>query len=62
MKHDENLPDHKVSAREVFGIDSDMIVPAYKQTSEHVPAIDPDYLFDKNTTLEIGRASCRERV
>jgi len=53
MKHDENLPDHKVSAREVFGIDSDMIVPAYKQTSEHVPAIDPDYLFDKNTTLAI---------
>lgn len=53
MTHDENLPDLEVSAREVFGIDSDMMVPAYSQKSENVPDIDPDYLFDKNTTLAI---------
>lgn len=53
MTHDENLPDLEVSAREVFGIESDMMVPAYSQKSENVPDIDPDYLFDKNTTLAI---------
>jgi len=51
-KHD-NLPDHEVSVREVFGIDSDLVVPAYKEATEHVPTVDPDYLFDKNTTLAI---------
>ena len=51
-KHD-NLPDHEVSVRDVFGIDSDLVVPAYKEASEHVPQIDSDYLFDKNTTLAI---------
>ncbi|MEE9314443.1 MAG: cobaltochelatase subunit CobS [Rhizobiaceae bacterium] len=48
-----NLPDTEVSVREVFGIDSDLVVPAYSKTSEHVPPIDENYLFDKNTTLAI---------
>ncbi len=47
------LPDMKVSARQVFGIDSDMEVPAYSEPEEHVPDVDPDYLFDRNTTLAI---------
>lgn len=47
------LPDKTVSAREIFGIDSDMIVPAYSERGEHVPDIDPDYLFDKETTLAV---------
>jgi cobaltochelatase CobS len=46
-------PDRKVSVRKVFGIDSDMEAPAYSQPDEHVPDIDPDYLFDKQTTLAI---------
>jgi cobaltochelatase CobS len=53
MSEEENLPDTKVSVREVFGIDSDMMVPAYSKTSEHVPAVDEDYLFDRTTTLAI---------
>ena len=47
------MPDREVSVREVFGIDSDMKVPAYSEPTEHVPPLDPDYLFDKNTTLAI---------
>ncbi len=46
-------PDTLVSAREAFGIDSDLTVPAYKARTEYVPDLDPDYLFDKDTTLAI---------
>ncbi|MCB1447884.1 MAG: cobaltochelatase subunit CobS, partial [Rhizobiaceae bacterium] len=47
------LPDAKVSVREVFGIDSDIGVPAYSEPDAHVPDVDPDYLFDRDTTLAI---------
>ncbi|MFT4079205.1 cobaltochelatase subunit CobS [Rhodomicrobium lacus] len=47
------LPDMKVSVRQVFGIDSDMEVPAYSQASEYVPDLDTDYLFNRETTLAI---------
>ena len=46
-------PDMKVSVRQVFGIDSDLEVPAYSVGDEHVPDTDPDYLFDRETTLAI---------
>ena len=42
-----------VSAREVFGVDSDMQVPAFTQRDEHVPDLDEAYRFDPMTTLEI---------
>ncbi len=48
-----NLPDTTVSVREVFGIDSDIQVPAYSESDPYVPDLDPDYLFDKDTTLAI---------
>jgi cobaltochelatase CobS len=47
------LPDTTISVREVFGIDTDLRVPAYSQAGEHVPEADPDYLFDRTTTLAI---------
>src|SRR3989454_1172219 len=47
------LPDMKVSVRQVFGIDSDMEVPAYSESDPHVPDVDPDYRFDRATTLAI---------
>ncbi|MFC0284656.1 cobaltochelatase subunit CobS [Camelimonas abortus] len=47
------LPDVKVSVRKLFGIDTDLEVPAYSAPSEHVPELDPDYLFDRETTLAI---------
>ena len=48
-----NLPDTTVSVKEIFGFDSKMVVPAYSVADQHVPDIDPDYLFDKQTTLAI---------
>ena len=48
-----NLPDMKVSVRQVFGIDSDMEVPAYSKADDKVPDVDPDYRFDRPTTLAI---------
>ena len=47
------LPDTRISVRKAFGIDSDMEAPAYSQANEHVPDLDPDYLFDRDTTLAI---------
>ena len=48
-----NLPDTTVSVKETFGFESSMVVPAYSVATEHVPDIDPDYLFDPQTTLAI---------
>lgn len=55
-KHDRdiaNLPDTTVSVKDTFGFDSSMVVPAYSAANEHVPDVDPDYLFDRQTTLAI---------
>jgi cobaltochelatase CobS len=48
-----NLPDRKVSAREVFGVDSDLEIPAFSEPSEHVPDVDDAYRFDNETTMAI---------
>lgn len=48
-----NLPDTTVSAKETFGFETDMVIPAYSVRDEQVPDIDPDYLFDKTTTMAI---------
>ena len=48
-----DLPDTTVDARETFGVDSDMAVPAFSVRTEHVPDIDPAYRFDRETTLAI---------
>ena len=47
------LPDMKVSVRQLFGFDSPMEVPAYSQSSEYVPELNSDYLFNRETTLAI---------
>ncbi len=47
------LPDTRISVRKAFGIDSDMEIAGYSQDDEHVPDLDPDYLFDRDTTLAI---------
>jgi cobaltochelatase CobS len=46
-------PDTSVRVREVFGIDQDLEVPAFSQRTDYVPVIDPDYRFDRATTLAI---------
>ena len=47
------MPDIKVSARQLFGIDTDMEVPAFSTATEHVPPVDDAYLFDHDTTMAI---------
>src|SRR3979490_1732963 len=54
-------PDMKVSIRQVFGIDSDMEVPAYSEADEHVPDVDADYRFDRATTLAILAGFAKNR-
>ena len=46
-------PDITVSARDLFGIESDMTVPAFSEHTEHVPDVDQAYVFDPDTTLAI---------
>ena len=48
-----DMPDTQVSARDVFGIDTDMQVPAFSDASQYVPDLDTDYLFDKDTTMAL---------
>ena len=47
------LPDQMVSVRELFGIDSNLQVPAFRERDEHVPDIDTVYRFDPDVTLAI---------
>ena len=46
-------PDKKVSVREVFGVESDMMVPAFSTRDPHVPDFDAAYQFDPETTRAI---------
>ena len=48
-----NLPDISVSVHQVFGIDSDIVCPAFSKPSELVPEIDEAYCFNSETTLAI---------
>jgi cobaltochelatase CobS len=57
----KTLPDMKISVRQVFGIDTDMDAPAFSQADEHVPDVDPDYLFDRDTTLAILAGFAKNR-
>ena len=47
------VPDTTISVREVFGIDTDMQVPAFSENTVHVPTLDDTYRFDEATTLAI---------
>jgi cobaltochelatase CobS len=46
-------PDREISVREMFGIDVDMMVPAFSEADERVPDYDASYVFDPDTTLAI---------
>lgn len=46
-------PDTTVSARETFGVDFDMDIPAFSERSEYVPPVDEAYIFDDQTTQAI---------
>ncbi len=46
-------PDRMVDARTVFGIDTDLQVPAFSERDDHVPEIDTAYRFNPDVTLAI---------
>ncbi len=46
-------PDTEISVQQAFGIESNLMVPAFSKRSEHVPTIDDTYVFDRETTLAI---------
>jgi cobaltochelatase CobS len=48
-----SAPDQMKKVRDLFGIDSDMEVPAFSEADERVPDLDPAYVFDPDTTLAI---------
>src|SRR5262245_20949469 len=50
-----------VSARDLFGIGSDVQVPALTEPDEHVPDVDPAYRFDESVTLALLAGFARNR-
>jgi len=48
-----NLPDTELDAQEAFGIDCDLMVPAFSSRDDHVPEIDPAYRFNRDVTLAL---------
>ena len=46
-------PDIKISVKQSFGLDSEMEVDGFSKKNEFVPKVDPDYKFDRDTTLAI---------
>ncbi|MBL4812137.1 MAG: cobaltochelatase subunit CobS, partial [Rhodobacteraceae bacterium] len=49
----DSKPTEDVSVRDVFGVETDMAVKAFAESSERVPELDPTYKFDPDTTLAI---------
>ena len=46
-------PTQEISVREVFGIDTDMVVKGFDTRTDRVPEVDSTYKFDPDTTLAI---------
>lgn len=46
-------PDQQLNAGELFGIESELLVPAFSERDEHVPETDTAYRFNADVTLAI---------
>ena len=46
-------PSLPINVRDVFGIDTDMVVHGFAERSDYVPALDESYRFDPQTTLAL---------
>ena len=44
-------PTEDISVREMFGLDTDLVVKGFADRSERVPEIDMTYKFDPDTTM-----------
>ena len=49
----ETVADMEVSAGDLFGIDSDIRIPAFSYRDDHVPEVDPSYCFNHDVTLAL---------
>src|SRR2546423_14058271 len=54
-------PELMISVREVFGIDTELRVPAFSEGEDHVPEIDPAYRFNPDVTLALLAGFSRDR-
>ena len=54
-------PDRRLAARDLFGIDTDLQVPAFSERDEHVPEIDTAYRFNRDVTLAILAGFAHDR-
>jgi cobaltochelatase CobS len=54
-------PDREVDARETFGVDINMKVPAFSERDSHVPELDAAYKFDPETTRAILAGFAHDR-
>ena len=54
-------PTAAVACASVFGIDTDLTVPAFSERDEHVPEIDPAYRFNPDVTLALLAGFTRNR-
>lgn len=54
-------PEQMVSVRDMFGIESDLKVPAFTERDDHVPEIDEAYRFNPDVTLAILAGFTRDR-
>jgi cobaltochelatase CobS len=53
MSKDLHKPTEDISVRDMFGVDTDMMVKGFAERIDRVPDIDPTYKFDPDTTLAI---------
>ncbi|MEM1299071.1 MAG: cobaltochelatase subunit CobS, partial [Pseudomonadota bacterium] len=49
----QEMPTVDISVREAFGIDTDMVVKGFAESSDRVPDRDETYRFDRDTTMAI---------
>ncbi|GAB3726992.1 cobaltochelatase subunit CobS [Amycolatopsis oliviviridis] len=55
------VPELRLPVRDVFGIDSDLVVGAFRERDEHVPEIDEAYRFNPDVTLALLAGFTRDR-
>ncbi len=57
----QQRPELLLSVRELFGIDTELQVPAFRERDDHVPDIDTAYRFNPDVTLALLAGFSRDR-
>ena len=57
----QTSPTLRVSVRDIFGIDSPLLVPAFAEPDAHVPEVDPVYRFQTDVTLALLAGFAHDR-